>query len=302
MKLICQTILLTCISFSLLANDNLWYEEEKFYSDALLRATSLNLEGDQAYFNHKLSLIKLEQGLFQEALEHNVIAVDLYTIMEKNVVTRLQIVDARVVRARLFGFLDNYAFAVIELLSIFEENLTLRTSSDPETVRLYKHLGWHFGKLAKKELYPYERDDLYTVLKNHAEIDLNYDNDATLFLNVAKQCYEKALQLDLLHLGEYHPDTAKSYGLLGWVQGDLGHYQEALESHQKALEIRLNCHSEMHPNTARSYSNIGWCYEKLGNLRMAALYYLKTIEIMFGVLPSDHPELEKNKMNLARVL
>jgi len=284
-----------------------WTQAEQFYTSCLAESKRFSLDEDTAYFYHQLATVGHELGQFTTALDNIDRALLLYSEFENSTKTRLNIIDARILKGRLLGGLDQHIDAFVELLAVFEDNLSIRGTDDPETVRLYKHLGWRLERLAKKEIMinrPEVLDSIRSILTSYLdEIDTDFviDNTPLAYLFLAQKFYEKALQIDRKTLGENHPDTAKSYSLIGWILGDRKNHEEALKIHQKALAIRLKCYSEIHPNTARSYSNIGWNYEQLGDLVQASQYYTIAIRIMKQVLPQDHPELEKNKENLYRV-
>lgn len=262
----------------LLSGKELWLHAKQLYTRNLEESRAMGLFQETAHFHHKLAEIELELGQYEAALDHVEQALAIYKNEEKTVKSRLDIVDLRVLKGRLFGFLNQPFSAVNELLEIYDETITLRGESDPETVRLYKHLGWHFGLLAKAEFISAEQRKTYLML--------------------AYKHYEGALAQDLKNSGENNPDAAKSYSLLGWILGDLEQYDQALEVHKKALQIRIACYTEIHPNTARSYAHIAWCYEKLGDFEKTKEFYEITVRVMEQVLPDDHPELLKAKESL----
>lgn len=282
---------------------DLWKQSEQFYTSCLSQSEKIGLDEDVAYFSQKLAAVNLELGQFSNALDHVEKALMTYGTLDQALTeTRLHTVDTHILKARLLGFLGQYAEAVGELLMVFEENCAIRGELDLETTRLYKHLGWHLGRLGKKG------GTLHDLTNFSSELSLLESHlnglDATTPLTVpflAQKCYERALSSDKKTLGEIHPDTAKSYSLIGWILGDQEKYSEALEYHMQALEIRLKCYSEIHPDVARSYSHIGWNYEKLGNYVKARQNYEMALRIKEKVLPQGHPELEEDKENLHRV-
>jgi tetratricopeptide (TPR) repeat protein len=197
---------------------DLWKQSEQFYASCLCQSEEIGLDEDTAYLSRKLAATDLELGQYSEALGHVEKALIIYnTLNPSSVKTRLEIVDTRILKGRLLGFLDNYAGAVGELLMVFEDNLAIRGEEDLETIRLYKHLGWHLGRLAKKggTLEDLDRfSSELSALGSHLSMFEPPEIPQTI-LSFAQKCYDKALSLDKKTLGETHPETAKSYSLIG---------------------------------------------------------------------------------------
>lgn len=242
--------------------------------------------GDQF---QQMAAIDLELGKFSEGLDCIEKALEEYGAQESpSIETRLNLVDSHILKGRLLGCLKRYPEAAEEILSVFEENWAIRGEQHIETTRLYKHIGWHLGRLAKK-------GGTLQDLKN------GYRDAEEPLLAWVQNYYEKALAADVKAFGEMHPETAKDYSLLGWMLGDQGRYSEALEFHFKALAIRVACNTELHPDVARSYSNIGWNYEQLGDYTEALNYYTTSLRIKEQVFPQGHPDIEEVIENICRV-
>ena len=80
-------------------------------------------------------------------------------------------------------------------------------------------------------------------------------------------------------LPDNHLDIAMSYHNVGYVYGELGEHEQALEYYLKVLAIQEKILSKNHPDIATTYDNIGYEYERLGNDKRSPKYYLKALAI-----------------------
>ncbi|MBD3286157.1 tetratricopeptide repeat protein, partial [candidate division WOR-3 bacterium] len=112
------------------------------------------------------------------------------------------------------------------------------------------------------------------------------DYDKALEMN------QKALDIRLKVLGEYHPDVVKSYNNIAHIYAKLNDYQKSLELHKKALEIEEKLYGPEHLDVAETYNAIGNLYlDGLRFLPQAIENYEKVIEIKGKVLGPDHPDI-----------
>lgn len=101
--------------------------------------------------------------------------------------------------------------------------------------------------------------------------------------------HEQALIIQLLNLGEYHPDVAASYNNLGCVYMDTGRYDTAMENYEKALQIKLNIFGDKHPDVAISYLNIGSLFYYERKYTAASEYYEKALKIYLYFWGEENP-------------
>jgi tetratricopeptide (TPR) repeat protein len=138
-----------------------------------------------------------------------------------------------------------------------------------------------------------------TKAKNYIKEGLKYYYLAEY--NKALEYYNKALDLQIVTLGEKHKDTASSYNNIGSVYSKLGDYVQALEYYNKALELQIATLGEKHKDTANSYNNIGVVYRKLGDYVQALEYYNKSLEIRKEVLGEKHQDTASSYNNIGVV-
>jgi tetratricopeptide (TPR) repeat protein len=143
----------------------------------------------------------------------------------------------------------------------------LTTSMREETSSSYK--GWHrLGKLMIKLGQFNKAEELYEILLKQASNECEKGN--------------------LFHQ-------------LGWVKGDQGKYEEAVEFYEKSIKIEQKIFSPNHPDLATSYSNIGLVYTNMGKYPQALSYYEKALEILQKTLPENHPDLATSYNNIGGV-
>ena len=118
---------------------------------------------------------------------------------------------------------------------------------------------------------------------------------------VAKQYYERALDIDIKNFGSDHVDVATSYNNLGSVLRELGDLHQAKQHHERALEIRIKQLGTNHVDVATSYDNLGTVHQQLGNMQQARQYHERALEIRIKQLGSDHVYVATSYNNLGLV-
>ncbi|MEI8365197.1 MAG: tetratricopeptide repeat protein [Parachlamydiaceae bacterium] len=288
------------------AGIDLWKKSEQLYLSDLANSITLGLDDDTPDHYYKLAAVELELCDFSGALSNIQQAITIYKTSDTSINSRLSIVKARILEARILGFTRQYIQAADELLSVMNENFAICGKNSKEAARLYRHIGWHLGLCATKVTNPKElsvlNSNLVTLRYYLGQFGLALITGETpsSILSLSQSCYKKSLSITQATVGELHPDTAKSYSLIGYDLGKQKKYKESLETHQKALAIRLQCSMHNNPNTARSLRHIAWCYEKLGDYSNAHNHYIAALTLMEHVLPDNCEELKQAQANFRR--
>ena len=102
---------------------------------------------------------------------------------------------------------------------------------------------------------------------------------------------QQALQLSEQHLGQDHPEAARTYNILGIIHEYRGEYEQTLTCYQQALNIRMQHYQEDHPEVADSYEYLGIIHEIIGEYDQSLSYYEKALEIRQKVRPTDYSSL-----------
>ena len=116
-----------------------------------------------------------------------------------------------------------------------------------------------------------------------------HDHERGAYTN-ARELREKVLEFWRRVLGEEHPDTLRSMGMLAntlMAQGDLN---RARQLYEKVLEISRRILGEEHPDTLRSMGNLASTLRAQGDLNGARELYEKVLEISRRILGEEHPD------------
>lgn len=282
-----------------------WKQSQAFHAACLTESKLLGLNEDSAYFHMKLAAVDIDLNRYANALNHVNDALTLYKSFDQDTQTRLHLIDACVLKGKILGCLGDHTQAIAEMLQFFAENISIRGQEDLQTARIYNDLGWQFEMAAKTGISPnntiLQKSNLDSFIAYLGTLNFTPDESCPLFLSLAQECFAMALSIDQKTVGEIHPDTAKSYNLIGEFLTNQGKYAEALPLHQNALTIQLACQLVTTPETAKCYSHIGWCYEHLHDLSSALQNYHTALDIMRQVLPQSDPTLEQTKERVKRV-
>ncbi len=120
--------------------------------------------------------------------------------------------------------------------------------------------------------------------------------------DMAFECYEKSLQLNLDLFGEIHPEVATNYNNIGAVLLVKGHYDQAISYYEKSLKIHLQTVGELHPDTAVILKNIGLCFSRKGEYDKALGYDERALEIELQTVGELHHETAKSYNDIGHVL
>jgi tetratricopeptide (TPR) repeat protein len=128
-----------------------------------------------------------------------------------------------------------------------------------------------------------------------------HDHDRGAYTS-ARELREKVLEFSRRVLGQEHPDTLRSMGMLAntlMAQGDLNGAQELYE---KVLEFSRRILGEEHPDTLGSMGNLASTLRAQGDLNGARELYEKVLEISRRILGEEHPDTLTSMNNLAESL
>ena len=117
----------------------------------------------------------------------------------------------------------------------------------------------------------------------------------------AKECYERALPIQVNVLGPDHVDVARMYENMGNLHRNLGDYQQAKEYYERARSIRLNKLGPDHVDVAMTYLNMGNLHRNLGDNQQAKKYYERGLSILLKTLGPDHAYVARSYNNIGLV-
>lgn len=153
------------------------------------------------------------------------------------------------------------------------------------------------------EQAPGEDDDLEEEAGVKLKADIFHDiaavQDEMENTDEALANYRKALDIQVNHFGEQHPDTAETIGNIAATYDRMGNQEEALKYFQQALEIRQQLFGDQHPDTATSFNNIGTSYYEAQRYAEAIQYLEQAVQTRLQVLGEEHPDTNDSLYNLA---
>ena len=133
------------------------------------------------------------------------------------------------------------------------------------------------------------RDALATSLRGLGQVDL------------AREEFERAWELQRDALGEDHPDTLMTRRSLGGVIHHLGDLDEAERIFEAVYERQLAIHGPAHVNTITTLNSLGVRDWQAGNFERARERTEQALALARQVLGDNHRETLVAKNNLARV-
>jgi Tfp pilus assembly protein PilF/predicted Ser/Thr protein kinase len=124
--------------------------------------------------------------------------------------------------------------------------------------------------------------------------------DLGLFPQAQRQV-ERAANLRRRVLGDEHPDTLQSMGLLADLQREQGRLPQAEALFTRILEIRRRKLGPEHRDTLASMSSVAAVWISLDKYAQAAALLTKALEIRRRVLPAADSDIRDNMYSLAVV-
>ena len=116
---------------------------------------------------------------------------------------------------------------------------------------------------------------------------------------LARQQYQRSLDLRKVILGPDHPDTHTSMINLATSYQSLGRDAEALELQQETLALRKATLGPDHPDTLRLMNNLANSYSALGRDAEALKVREETLALRKDTLGPEHPDTLRSMNNLA---
>jgi tetratricopeptide (TPR) repeat protein/predicted Ser/Thr protein kinase len=173
--------------------------------------------------------------------------------------------EAPPVRARFLNGLGLTLYSLGRLeaaRSLLEEALAIRREYQPESAELAES----YNNLALL----------------HATVDRN---------DLAREFYDRAIELRREVLGEDHPTTSFSLTNLASLLVQTGRAEEALPAFREALAIRRNAFGPQHPAVASVLYQTGWAHANLGRHAQARDFYEQALAIRSDVMGDEHPSV-----------
>ena len=204
------------------------------------------------------------------------------------------------------------AYAVMSFNLFIDIHLP-HTWHNENSIRDSEHLIPHLNTFAAEVEKVFLHEDKYQVTEKHV---FNYFKFSEYFRRLAIICNNhrefsgakvycktalKLVEMDkkirsceypgdveLKELGPTDDALVRICNLLGWVQRELGDFQNSKENHERALHIQLKNLGPQHVDVANSYYHLGNVQYESGNLKEAMQYCERALEIQVKNLGHDH--------------
>jgi serine/threonine-protein kinase len=177
------------------------------------------------------------------------------------------------------------------------------------------HALWVLGMLRQQQGQDGEARDLYirslgileTSQAPQTDVSAVLDDLATVYTReqqwvLAKQTYERSLQIDRHVLGDDHPRVAKRLNNLAIVAQNLGDLPRAEHLYRESIRLHERTYGERHPETAAAKGNFGLLLQREGRLAEAEPLLRSALDAKLSVYGPDNYKVGYTRVSLAMLL
>jgi tetratricopeptide (TPR) repeat protein len=174
---------------------------------------------------------------------------------------------------------------------------------------------WAFGRLRHqqgqfneaKDLYKRGLDILETTSAPSTDVSALLDDLAQVYAReqqwgLAKQTYERALEVDRRVLGDDHPRIAMHLNNLAIVAQNLGDLKQAETLYRDAIHRMERAYGERHPETIGAIDNYGLLLQREGRLAEAEPLLRSALALTLSLYGPDHYTTGYARVSLAMLL
>jgi serine/threonine protein kinase/tetratricopeptide (TPR) repeat protein len=177
------------------------------------------------------------------------------------------------------------------------------------------HALWALGTLRQqqgqfgeaKNSYLQSLSALKTSLAPQTDVSAVLDDLAKIYAReqqwtLAKQAYERALDIDRRVLGDNHPRVATRLNNLAAVAQNMGDLRKAEELYRESIRRHERAYGERHPETILSKGNYGLLLQREGRLAEAEPLLRDAVSMTLSTYGPDHYKVGYSRVNLAMLL
>jgi serine/threonine protein kinase/Tfp pilus assembly protein PilF len=174
---------------------------------------------------------------------------------------------------------------------------------------------WILGKLRHQQGQFGEAKDLYkralaiseTTRAPQTDVAAVLDDLAQIYSReqqwaLAKQTYERALDVDRRVLGDDHPRVAMHLHNLAVVAQNMGDLKLAEELYRDAIQRQERAYGSRHPQTAAAKGNYGLLLQREGRLAEAEVQLRSALDVTLALHGPDHYKVGYARVSLAMLL
>ena len=118
----------------------------------------------------------------------------------------------------------------------------------------------------------------------------------------AADLLQQAVTAQRVYLGDSHPDTIATLGVLGRALTGAGDLSAAERRVQEVLAVQRRINGERHPSVILTLANLGSLARRRGDLARAEPLYRESVRLGEDVLGADHSTVARISVGLAAVL
>jgi tetratricopeptide (TPR) repeat protein len=177
------------------------------------------------------------------------------------------------------------------------------------------HALWELGMLRLQQGQNAEAKDLYIrslrILEasnaQQADVSAVLDDLATVYTReqqwaLAKQTYERSLDIDRRVLGEDHPRVARRFNNLAIVAQNMGDLARAERLYRESIRLHERTYGERHPETAAVKGNLGLLLQREGRLAEAEPLLRGALDAKISAYGPDNYKVGYTRVSLAMLL
>jgi eukaryotic-like serine/threonine-protein kinase len=170
---------------------------------------------------------------------------------------------------------------------------------------MLRHQQGQFGEA--KDLYIHSLGILETSVAPQTDVSAVLDDLAKVYAReqqwtLAKQTYERALEVDRRVLGDDHPRVAMRLNSLAVVAQNMGDLRRAEDLYREAIRRHEKTYGDRHPETILSKVNYGLLLQREGRLAEAEPLLRDAVSMTSSLYGPDHYKVGYARVNLAMLL
>jgi serine/threonine-protein kinase len=172
-------------------------------------------------------------------------------------------------------------------------------------IGMLRHQQGQFGEA--KDLYIHSLGILETSLAPQTDVSAVLDDLAKVYAReqqwtLAKQTYERALEIDRRVLGDGHPRVAMRLNSLAVVAQNMGDLRKAEELYREAIRRHERTYGDRHPETVLSKGNYGLLLQYEGRLTEAEPLLREAVSMTLSLYGPEHYKVGYARVSLAMLL
>ena len=196
-----------------------------------------------------------------------------------------------------------------------QEALHLAQSNSGASSLESGHALWALGMLRHQQgqfeqakgLYIRSLGILETALAPQTDVSAVLDDLAKVYAreqqwSLAKQTYERALEIDRRGLGDDHPRVAKLLNDLAVVVQSMGELRQAEDLYREAIRRDERAYGERHNETVLAKGNYGLLLQREGRLTEAEPLLRNALEVILSLYGPDNYRVGYHRVSLAMLL